>query len=210
MKSFSFLLLFLVVSFTLQAQCTSGDCKNGFGVYKWSDGDKYEGDWKNGKFEGKGKYYYSNGSTFEGKYKLGKKHGEGVFIKKNGDEYEGLWQHGKRVVKTNTILKQWLPGKWKGKGYQDGGKTWNVVLNYVNKDDIRISYPDFPCSGFWYFEKENDHQIFFKEKIIKGQSNCRPGTRIIIEKAYKDQDGIMGVYFFQGSKQIGSANIVKQ
>ncbi len=114
------------------------------------------------------------------------------------------------MVKTNTIYKDWLPGKWEGKGYQDGGKTWKVVLNYVNKDEIKISYPDFPCSGFWYFDKENDHQIFFKEKITKGQSNCRPGTRVIIEKAYKDQEGIMGVYFFQGKKQVASANIVRQ
>ncbi|MFK5981612.1 MAG: hypothetical protein QM499_01770, partial [Flavobacteriaceae bacterium] len=201
--------LLLAFSFAVQAQCT-GDCKNGFGVYKWSDGDKYEGEWKSGKFEGKGKYYYSNGSTFDGVYKLGKKHGEGVFIKANGDEYEGLWQEGKRVVKTNTLFKEWLPGKWEGKGYQDGGKTWRVVLNYVNKDDIRISYPSLSCSGFWSFEKENDHQIFFKEKITKRQNSCRPGTRIIIEKAYKDHDDIMAVYFFQGSKQVASANIVKQ
>ena len=32
----------------------------------WNDGDKYEGEWKKGKREGRGIYYYKNGSRYEG------------------------------------------------------------------------------------------------------------------------------------------------
>ena len=32
----------------------------------FSNGNKYEGDWKNNKREGYGIYYFSNGSKFEG------------------------------------------------------------------------------------------------------------------------------------------------
>ena len=207
MKSVCLPLIFFTLSFTVQSQCTTGDCKNGYGVYKWSDGDKYEGEWKDGKFHGKGNYFYGNGSTFTGVYKHGKKHGEGVFVDAKGKDFEGFWEHGRRVVKTNTLYKDWLPGKWEGKGYQDNGDTWQVVLEYNNKDDIKISYTNFPCSGFWYFDQENSKQIFFKEKITKGQSKCRPGARILIEK---EKENIMGVYFFQGKKQVASANLVKQ
>lgn len=206
MKSFLITLVFLFFSFAVYSQC-AGDCKNGYGTYKWSDGDKYEGEWKEGKFHGKGNYFYSNGSTFTGFYKQGKKHGEGVFVDSKGKDFEGFWENGKRVVKTNTLYKDWLPGKWEGKGYQDNGDTWHVVLEYNNKDDIKISYTNFPCSGVWYFDQENAKQIFFKEKITKGQSKCRPGERILIEK---EKENIMGVYFFQEKKQVASANLVKQ
>ncbi len=206
MKSILVTLIFLFLSLAVHSQCI-GDCKNGYGTYKWSDGDKYEGEWKEGKFHGKGKYFYANGSIFSGLYKSGKKHGEGVFVDAKGKDFEGFWKNGKRVVKTNTLYKEWLSGKWEGKGYQGNGDIWHVVLEYNNKDDIKISYPDFPCSGTWYFDQENSKQIFFKEKITKGQSKCRPGARILIEK---ENENIMGVYFFQGKKQVASANLVKQ
>jgi len=207
MKSILATLVFLSLSFTTHSQCLSGDCKNGQGVYKWTDGDKYDGGWKDGKFQGKGTYFYSNGSKFLGMYKQGKKHGEGVYIDAKGKHFEGFWELGKRVVKTNTLYKNWLLGRWEGKCYQGNGATWHVVLEYNNKDEIKISYPDFPCSGFWYFDQENAKQIFFKEKITKGQNKCRIGARILIEK---EQENIMGVYFFQGKKQVASANLVKQ
>ncbi len=205
MKLFAITLLFFTFYLTSYSQCI-GDCKNGFGTYTWADGDKYEGEWKEGKFQGKGKYYYSNGSIFSGMYEKGKKHGNGVFVNPNGKDFEGVWEYGKRIVKTNSLYKEWLIGKWEGKGYQTNGDTWHVVLEY-NKDDIKISYPDFPCSGNWVFDQENAKQIFFNEKITKGQSKCRPGSRILIEK---EHENIVGVYFFQGKKQVASANLVKQ
>ena len=104
MKSILATLVFLSLSFTIHSQCISGDCKNGKGVYKWKDGDKYDGGWKDGKFHGKGTYFYSNGSTFLGMYKQGKKHGEGVYIDAKGKHFEGFWELGKRILKTNTIL----------------------------------------------------------------------------------------------------------
>jgi len=208
MKAYSVTLLFLVLSSPGFSQgCTSGDCKNGYGVYTWSDGEKFEGDWKNGKQDGKGTYFYSNGSKYIGGWKNGKKEGEGVFIKLNGNEYEGIWEQGKRVVKTNTLYKDWLLGTWEGKGYQLNGDTWKTILHYNSKDDIKINYPDFPCNGYWYFDKENSHQIFFKEKITVGQNNCVVGVDILIEKV---SENIMGVYFFSEKKQIASANLVRE
>jgi hypothetical protein len=31
---------------------------NGYGVYTWPDGSRYEGDWLNGVKNGRGKYYW--------------------------------------------------------------------------------------------------------------------------------------------------------
>ena len=48
---------------------------NGF-IYKtkfYISGDKYEGEFKNGKRDGIGTYYYRNGSKYVGEFKIGKK-----------------------------------------------------------------------------------------------------------------------------------------
>ena len=45
----------------------------GKGIKYLSDGDRYEGDWKNNLPEGKGVYYYNNGNRYEGEWKNGKK-----------------------------------------------------------------------------------------------------------------------------------------
>jgi len=40
--------------------------RNGFGKYRYENGDFYEGEFKNGLKEGRGRYLYSSGSVYEG------------------------------------------------------------------------------------------------------------------------------------------------
>jgi hypothetical protein len=49
------------------------------GVYNWSDGREYRGDWKNNKMEGKGIFKWPDGRRYEGDYKDDKKEGKGIF-----------------------------------------------------------------------------------------------------------------------------------
>jgi hypothetical protein len=37
-------------------------------VYTWSDGRKYEGEWKNNKMHGKGTFTWSDGRKYVGEY----------------------------------------------------------------------------------------------------------------------------------------------
>jgi len=39
------------------------------GIFYFNNGNRYEGDFKDGKAEGKGIYYYNNGSRYEGDLK---------------------------------------------------------------------------------------------------------------------------------------------
>ena len=51
----------LTASAPRQAQVPSsayGSVPNGYGVYTWPDGSRYEGDWLNGVKNGRGKYYW--------------------------------------------------------------------------------------------------------------------------------------------------------
>ena len=68
------------------------DERNGFGIYKFSNGDIYEGEWKNGNMEGHGIYIFKDGAIFEGQFKDGQKNGHGILKLKDGNIYEGEWE----------------------------------------------------------------------------------------------------------------------
>ena len=49
------------------------------GIYEWSDGRKFQGQWKNNKMEGYGIFTWPDGRKYEGDYVDDKKEGNGVF-----------------------------------------------------------------------------------------------------------------------------------
>jgi len=40
------------------------DRREGYGIFTWASGKRFEGVWKNGKQEGNGVYYYLNGEKY--------------------------------------------------------------------------------------------------------------------------------------------------
>jgi hypothetical protein len=61
-----FLSIFFI--FLLQyaySQCISGNCANGKGTFKYSDGAVYTGSFKNKKCDGYGKLTYASGNVYE-------------------------------------------------------------------------------------------------------------------------------------------------
>ena len=51
--------------------------------------ERYEGEWFEGKMQGKGVYFYSDGSVYDGVWVAGKMQGKGSFIYPNGNKYDG-------------------------------------------------------------------------------------------------------------------------
>ena len=68
---------------------------NGLGTNTWPDGTKYVGEFKDGKRDGLGVFTYSNGNKYVGKFKNGNMHGQGTFTYPNGDKRVGVWENGK-------------------------------------------------------------------------------------------------------------------
>jgi tetratricopeptide (TPR) repeat protein len=59
------------------------------GVRNYENGDKYEGEFTNRKFNGKGTYTYANGDKYVGEFVDGKFTGRGTFTCSNGKQFTG-------------------------------------------------------------------------------------------------------------------------
>ncbi len=67
----------------------------GTGSYFFKNGDEYFGEWKDNKFEGIGTYKFKNGNKFIGQHKSGKFNGFGTFVYNSGARDVGEWKEGK-------------------------------------------------------------------------------------------------------------------
>ncbi len=72
--------------------CVTGDCDNGYGIYRWDNGDMYEGMFKDGVFDGYGIYKWSDGYSYAGQWRNGQRHGYAVTID-NGTVASGYWDN---------------------------------------------------------------------------------------------------------------------
>lgn len=70
------------------------------GLCYYENGDKYDGDWKNGKREGRGNQSFAVGTKYEGEWKNDKMNGRGkiftilgLCVYSNGNKYEGDWKN---------------------------------------------------------------------------------------------------------------------
>jgi hypothetical protein len=98
MKHLILSLLFIISIFSASAfaQCTEGNCENGQGTYKYSNGDKYKGQWKNNRLDGQGTLTYLDGSKYVGQWKNNQRHGQGTYIYPDRSKYIGQHKDGQR------------------------------------------------------------------------------------------------------------------
>lgn len=70
---------------------------NGYIVYVFENGDRYEGEAQNSKPHGRGVFYLADGTVVEGDWKdVNYCDGDAIATYPNGDRYEGGWADGKR------------------------------------------------------------------------------------------------------------------
>ncbi|MFO0747202.1 MAG: hypothetical protein U1F43_16285 [Myxococcota bacterium] len=85
-------------------QCEDGDCKAGTGssVDMW--GERYEGEFKDGKYHGKGKVTRADGQVYEGHFADGLPDGAGIVTNAGGDRFEGTFAKGAPVGELKIVL----------------------------------------------------------------------------------------------------------
>ena len=82
---------------------------HGKGTYTWgkgpNEGDKYVGGYKDGKMHGKGTYTWANGSKYVGGYKDGGRHGQGTMTSPYSSRYVGEWKDDQRSEEHTSELQ---------------------------------------------------------------------------------------------------------
>ena len=66
-------------------------------IYKYSNGDVFEGNYENGVKHGYGKMTWSNGDVYEGNWQNDDLHGYGKYTWASGKVYKGNWKNGEMV-----------------------------------------------------------------------------------------------------------------
>ncbi|MBR9921883.1 MAG: peptidase C14 caspase catalytic subunit p20 [Bacteroidetes bacterium] len=92
---FLFLLMSAFAYQSADAQCVSGDCRNGTGIFLFPSGAKYVGQFQDGKLHGIGTCYYTDGSKYQGQWQEGYPQGDGIKTFADGSQRRGKWEQGK-------------------------------------------------------------------------------------------------------------------
>ena len=102
-------LFFIFFQTKLNAQCISGDCKNGTGIYLYASGAKYIGQFKDGEIHGIGTCYYTDGSTYRGEWAHRYPEGNGIKTLADGRTWEGKWKQGLPIDEKGKIIENLFP-----------------------------------------------------------------------------------------------------
>ena len=136
--------------------CITGDCDNGQGTYifgkgEW-EGDKYVGEWEDGKLHGQGIYTYADGGKYVGQWEDGKFHGQGTYTYADGKIEKGLWEEdvyansnfaGMKSVR-DTICFFFTKLRVIEFNYQTSEKI-NETIHEEKYFDVEIKYGDILC-----------------------------------------------------------------
>jgi len=144
-------IIFLFWCNTTFANCV-GNCTDGFGTYTYQNGDKYVGEFKNGKADGLGKFLLQSGDTYVGEVKDDDLNGQGTYTWASGDKYIGNHKNGMGNGQGTFI---WVTGESAGDKYE--GEVKDDVINgqgtYTWADGNKYI-------GMWKNEKKHGQGTF--------------------------------------------------
>lgn len=199
MKKITALLLFtLTIVFTSNAQikgeCLSGNCVNGKGIKKYSDGTVYDGSFIDSLWNGTGVMVWQNGTKYIGDFKAGYRTGKGKLYFLQGDIYEGDFLKNSIEGKGTKIYKDGgiYTGDWKADNRHGKGKyvyANGTILegDFENGKFLDPMKKDYGCvsgdceNGIGTFNYKSDN-VTYTGQFKNGYANG--------EGTYKNLDGI--------------------
>lgn len=140
----------------------SGQCLNekatGQGVLQWylngNANGRYEGEYRDGKENGKGVYTWKNGDRYEGDWVDGKSNGKGVKTWKNGDRYEGDYVDDVRSGFGVYYIKD---GRYLNSEGSEIGKQYGKVIGLWRNHKLYKRFYD--CASKTECEKKEAREI---------------------------------------------------
>ena len=128
----------------LQTPSLRPDVLNGYHQKRFEDGSMYEGNFVNGRPEGKGTMIYVGGASYSGEWHNGLREGHGTWNYADGGSYVGEWHRGQmhgrgKLVKGDgtVILGIWNDGRMTSKLQEQ--KPFNTETKMPPSPDSRNS-----------------------------------------------------------------------
>ena len=182
---------------------------HGKGVFVYNDGERFEGEYRNGKRHGFGTYYFKDGEWFEGEYRKNQRNGRGIHHYADGSWEEGDYADGLLVKtiakgksskssnssatstashsngsKTTTFTNE--AGTYTGEVNADGNPHGKGVFNFNNGQRYDGKYRDGKRNGFGtYYFKDGER---FEGEYLNDKRNGRG------KYYYKNGDWFEGEY----------------
>jgi len=183
------------------------DQPNGFGTRVWSDGSKYEGEWKYGKQDGQGTITNTDGSSWTGEFKNGKEWtGKGTFYLTDGSKYVGDIVNAKREGKGELYCANGdvYDGKFEDDEFEGDG-TYTYKDGSIWAGEFIVG-KRLNGKGVAYYENGDKYEgeIVYGKREGQGTLTRKDGSTWIGEfKDGKEWTGIGLVFYKNGEKYEG-------
>ena len=145
--------------------CNTSYCADGKGIFYYSDGSKYVGQFELGEPHGKGICFYANGDRYDGYWDKHAPHGEGTMYFVSGLTYVALWDHGK-VQKQLSRKQEFRLNPNIEVDQNPEVKIWAVVVGIARYEHMRsLKYSDDDAYRIYAFLKSPEGGALKDEQI---------------------------------------------
>ena len=156
--------------------------QNGQGTYTFSNGDKYVGEFRDGKKNGQGTYIFSNGEKYVGEFRNDWRNGQGTYTFPNGDKYVGEWRDDKKngqgtYTFNNGIIQEGAYENGLYIGVKKAAVVQNNQKNVASEKNDELSEAAFYsilAAAFEYGNKQIASKSPFESKT--SNSNSKQST----------------------------------
>lgn len=135
--------------------------RQGYGTFKYNNGDVYTGWWANNKRDNTGTCKYKNGDRYEGNWKDDTYDGYGHLTCVNGDKYGGRWESGKLNGYGN--YRKADGSTYNGK-FKDGQKDGGGLLITTDGDTIAGEFRNDKAHGYNYIRFKDGTRVMLMRK----------------------------------------------
>lgn len=164
-------------------------------VVTFPNGDRYEGEFKNGLCDGWGAYTHRNGDRYEGEFRNDMKQGKGTFTYRNGEKYIGAFAHDMKNGRGTFMFKDGsrYVGEFKNDMIDGKGTMHYSNRNRYSGDFLRgLKHGN----GIFMFGNGDAYKGEFKDDLRNGRG------------VYVFNDGTRYIGQFRDGKRHGAGRLI--
>ncbi len=189
------ILLHWVAAMPAQPLCLKGNCEEGYGEQHLASGERYIGEFFDGKFHGQGIMYFQNGDKYLGSWRHNLRYGQGRLQMASGDVYEGAFINNQFQGFGTMIFAdgRHYEGQWVANRMEGMGK-----ITYPNGEWYTGHFSDgfFDGSGTYHYQNGARYEGSWKDGRRHG-----PGKLFAADNTVQNGEWIAGVFEADGDRR---------